>query len=250
MADPFSLASGIVGVVGLAIQVTQVVIQFGLQWKDAPKDAESFILELQSLNTNLSELHANILYNKEFSKAFQGHPSSLLSQLGPNTPSTTDAKSTLKAYTASMEVLTKKLEKRSQGHQLGWERIKGAFLAADTQKIIDNLQRQCQSFNRLVSLDAAILTAITSNEVKEARMEQRQWHNASESREILDWLSKLSFNDRQNDLFSKRHPGTAEWILKKEAFMEWRKACRDQCQTLWCPGIRESTCITNILIFN
>jgi len=248
MAEALGLASGIVGVVGFAIQMTQVIIQFGLQWKDAPEDAKSFILELQSLKTDLSELHTNILYDSEFSKAFQGHSSSLLSQLGPN--ATTDAKLILKEYTKSMEVLTEKLKKRSQGHRLGWERIKGAFLAADTQKTIDKLQRLCQSFNRSVSLDTAVLTAITSLEVKDARMEQRQWHDASESREILNWLSKLSFNDRQNDLFSKRHPGTAEWILKTEAFMEWRKAGRDQCQTLWCPGIRESTCITNILIFN
>jgi hypothetical protein len=250
MADPFSLASGIVGVVGLAIQVTQVVIQFGLQWKDAPEDAQSFILELQSLNTNLSELHVNILFNSEFSKAFQGRHSSSLSQLGRNAPSMTDAKCTLEDYWKRMEPLAAELKKRSQGHRLGWERLKGAFLAADNQKTIDRLQRMCQSFNRLVSLDTAVLTAITSNEVKDARMEQRKWHGASESREILDWLSKLSFNDRQNDLFSKLHPGTAEWIFKTEAFMEWQKAGRDQCQTIWCPGIRESTCITNILIFN
>jgi hypothetical protein len=244
MAEAFGLASGIVG---FAIQMTQVVIQFGLQWKDAPEDAKSFILELQSLKTNLSELYTNILYNSEFSKAFQGHPSSLLSQLGPDAP---DAKRTLEAYGESMEALAKKLETRSQGHRLGWERIKGVFLAADTQKTIDKLQRQCQRFNRLVSLDTAVLTAITSNEVKEARMEQRQWHNASEGRDTLDWLSKLSFNDRQNDLFSRRHPGTAEWILKTEAFMAWRDGGHDQCQNLWCPGIRESTSITNILIFN
>src|SRR5271168_3270416 len=133
MAEAFGLASGIVGVVGFAIQMTQVIIQFGLQWKDAPKDAKSFMLELQSLKSDLSELYTNILYNSEFSKAFQGHPSSLLSQLGPDAPSTTDAIRTLREYTDSMKALTEKLEKRSQGHRLGWERIKGAFLAADTQ---------------------------------------------------------------------------------------------------------------------
>ena len=49
MADPFSLATGLVGLVGVAIQVTQVVVGFIAQWKGAPKDTKSFMLELLAL---------------------------------------------------------------------------------------------------------------------------------------------------------------------------------------------------------
>jgi hypothetical protein len=47
MADPFSIGGGIVSVIGLAIQVTQVVVQLGLDWKDAPADVKMFMAELQ-----------------------------------------------------------------------------------------------------------------------------------------------------------------------------------------------------------
>jgi hypothetical protein len=38
MADPFGTGAGIVGVISLAIQITQVAVQFGMDWKDAPDD--------------------------------------------------------------------------------------------------------------------------------------------------------------------------------------------------------------------
>lgn len=79
MADPF----GIVGVISLAIQITQTVVQFGLDWKDAPHDAKNFLTELQTLKTILSETNTNILLDSDFAEAFQNRPSFLLSQLGP-----------------------------------------------------------------------------------------------------------------------------------------------------------------------
>ena len=47
MADAFGVAAGIVGVLGLAIQITQVVAGFGLDWKDAPADVEGFRRDFQ-----------------------------------------------------------------------------------------------------------------------------------------------------------------------------------------------------------
>ena len=43
MADPFSIGAGIVGVIGLTIQIAQVVVQFRLDWKDAPAEVKSFM---------------------------------------------------------------------------------------------------------------------------------------------------------------------------------------------------------------
>lgn len=52
MADPFSLATGLVGLVGVAIQVMQVVVGFIAQWKDAPKvHARAFSSENTSFGT-------------------------------------------------------------------------------------------------------------------------------------------------------------------------------------------------------
>jgi hypothetical protein len=66
MADPFSLATGLVGLVGVAIQVTQVVVVFIAQWKDVPKDTNNFMLKLLALKTHLSEIYTNLLLNPVF----------------------------------------------------------------------------------------------------------------------------------------------------------------------------------------
>jgi hypothetical protein len=46
MTDPLSIGSGIAGVISLAIQITQVVVQFGLDWKDVSHDVTAFKAEL------------------------------------------------------------------------------------------------------------------------------------------------------------------------------------------------------------
>jgi hypothetical protein len=65
MADPF----GIGGIIGLTIQITQFVVQFGLDWKDAPRDVKTFLIELQALKTVLSETNTNLLLNPDFEAA-------------------------------------------------------------------------------------------------------------------------------------------------------------------------------------
>src|SRR5262245_10059730 len=83
MAEALGIGSGVVGVIGLAIQIIQVTVQFGLDWKDAPADARSFVAELQALKTVLSETNTNLILNGDFADAFHGRHSALLSQLGP-----------------------------------------------------------------------------------------------------------------------------------------------------------------------
>src|SRR6266498_4371467 len=174
MADPFSIGSGIVGVIGLAIQITQVVVQFGLDWKDAPHDVKAFMVELRTLRTTLSETNTNLLLNSDFTEAFQNRSSVLLSELGPNAPPTTDAKMMLKICEKELKDLLQELGKRAKGHRVGWERMKGAFLAKKTRESVENLHRWCQELNNMVSIDTTVLGATTYREVKEARKEHQE----------------------------------------------------------------------------
>ncbi|RYP04866.1 hypothetical protein DL764_004189 [Monosporascus ibericus] len=84
MADPF----GIIGVIGVASQIIQMGIQFGLDWKDAPADVKSFTAELQVLKTIISETNTNIALNQDFINAFPGRHSTVLSQFTDATPAT------------------------------------------------------------------------------------------------------------------------------------------------------------------
>lgn len=141
MADPF----GIFGVISLAVQITQIIIQLGLDWENAPHNAKTFLTEFQTLKTVLSETNTNLLLTTDFAEAFQSRPSLLISQLGPDAPSTSDTKVMLAACQKELESLLSELKKRAKGHRLGWELFKGAFLAKDTRDSVENLHRQCQT---------------------------------------------------------------------------------------------------------
>jgi hypothetical protein len=266
MAEAFGIGAGIIGVIGLTIQITQVAVQFGLDWKDAPHDVKIFLAELQALKTVLSETNTNILLNPDFAEAFQNRPSLLLSQLGPNAPSTTDTNIMLAACQRELESSLSEFKKRAKGHRIGWGRFKGAFLAKDTRESVGNLHRQCQTLNSIVTIDAAVLGVTTYKEVKEARKEQQEirkeqqdWHQAGtkvslsikdgvnqlsqeqknqqrqqERRVILDWLTPIDYFSQQSDFISRRQEGTGQWLLDSDEFQRWSNGSK---QTLFCPGI-------------
>lgn len=241
MAEGFAVGAGIVSVLGLTIQITQVVVQFGLDWNDAPTDVKSFMQELRSLRTVLSTT-TNLLEDSYFKKAFQDRPSILLSQLGPNAPATTETALSIESCKAELEKVLDGLKKRDDGSRFGWERLKGPFLDKSTRKSMGTLRDCCQLFNNMVSIDALTMAVTTHGEIRESRREQREWHDAKEHQEILNWISKLSFEEKQTDILSKCHPGTGKWLLNHESFQNWRNGVRDEPSALWCPGIRKPLC--------
>lgn len=111
MADPFGIGAGIVGVIGLTIQITQVIVRFGLDWKDAPTDAKSFISELGALKTVLSETHLNLISNPDFAAAFEDKSSVLLSQLGTSASPDTETKLLLGSCQRELKCLLDDLAK-------------------------------------------------------------------------------------------------------------------------------------------
>ena len=240
MAEAFGVAAGVVGVLGLAIQITQVVAEFGLDWKDAPADMEGFRRELQSLKTVLSETNTNLLLNPDFKEAFENGRSALLSELGPDAPPAAETALSIKSCKDELEGLLDELKKRSKGHRMGWERLKSAFLNKRAQSSVDKLRHQCEILNNMVSIDTMTLGVMNHKEIRQARQEQKNWHNVEQNQKILTWLSNLNFDEKQRDILSKRHPGTGRWLLDSDTFKAWRNGHDRSPSTLWCPGIRES----------
>jgi hypothetical protein len=236
-----------------------------LDWKDAPANIKNFMAQLGTLKTVLSETNTNICLNPDFAEAFHNRPSLLLSRLGSVAPSPTDTKLMLATCQRELECLLSELKKRAQGHRLGWERFKGAFLAKNIREAVDNLHRQCQMLNSMVSIDGINLGVNIYKEVKEAREEQQEWrqaetkvssalkdgvdrlHQHQEHQEILDWLTSTDFVTQQADFIRRRQQGTGEWLLNSIEFLDWVKQSN---QTLFCPGIPGAgkTIITAIVI--
>ena len=253
MAEAFGVGAGIVGVLSLTIQITQIVVQFGLDWKHAPSDVADFMRELRSLKTVLSETRTN-LEDPKFKEAFQDRPSVLQSELGSKTPSMAETRLTIDSCTVELERVLSQLKMMNSKHRLGWERLRGVFLAKSTRDSVDKLNRYGQLFNNMASIDALTLAVSTYTGVKEIRREQQKWHSDEENQAILRWISTLSFEERQRDILSKRHPETGKWFLDQEVFKDWRNGVRGESSVLWCTGIGNMfmslalLCETNLLI--
>ncbi|RYP35326.1 hypothetical protein DL767_003865 [Monosporascus sp. MG133] len=242
MADPF----GIIGVIGVAGQIIQMGIQFGLNWKDAPADVKSFMAELQVLKTTLSETNTNIALNQDFINAFKGRHSTVLSQLTDVTPAT-DTSVMVSACRTELEHLLAELKKRAQAHRVGWERMKGAFLAKKTREAVESLQRQCQFLNNLVVIDIAALQATTLKEVREGTMKQQAREAADEQDAILRWLTPVDYAPQQSDFINRRQVGTGQWLLESREFQVWLQTDK---QTLFCHGMPGAgkTILTSIVV--
>lgn len=261
MADPLSGGAGVVGVVSLAMQVIQVVTQFGLDWRDAPTEVQAFMKELQVLASTLSATQMNILQNPDFAAAFENRESTLLSQLGPDAPKDTDSNILLQSCEAHLQELLQNLRTRAKGHRLGWDRLKGAFLAKHTRESVEKLHRQCQALNNLVVIDAVALGARTHADVKAIQREQQdgrqeqkdairasqKWRQDGKVQDIVKWLSLTDYGSQQSDFFRLRQEGTGQWLLASTAFQKW---CGDSKATLYCEGMPGAgkTIMTSIIV--
>jgi hypothetical protein len=197
MAEPL----GIVGVIGVAVQLIQTCTELHSDWKNAPADAKNFILELQNLKTILSEMNRNVIENPKFAKAFYGEHSSLLAEFDPHRK--TETKAMLSVCKDELDGLLQRLEKRRDGPRLGWERLKAAFDGPGARQAVTNLQRRCLSLSLLLQPDMALLAADTRQEVKEGREEQKQHHQT----QMLAELEKLQSSSRPKvNIFATSRP--------------------------------------------
>ncbi|CAI4219714.1 unnamed protein product [Parascedosporium putredinis] len=260
----FEAAAGVVGVIGLTIQLIQVTSKFGSDWKDAPADARSFIAELQALKTVLYETSTNITYSKDFEGAFLGHRSAVQSQIR-QLATDTDTMTMVSACKAELQSLHGDLTKRANSHRMGWERLKGAFQAPRTREAVERLHRQCQTLNQLMVIDVLTLTANTYRKVEHVSERQESIHQTQnlsldqiqgrmddkvatrERQHILDWLTPVDYTTQHNDFIGRREDGTGEWLLESEEFTEWLNA---EKKTLFCPGIPGAgkTILTSIVV--
>jgi hypothetical protein len=205
LAEAFGIGSGVIGVLGLTIQISQVMVQFGLDWKDAPGNITSFMAELRSLNAILSQIESSILHNPEYAEAFKGR-SSLLSSLHSTPLSATDPELQLVTCQNVLQALLAKLKNRCKEKERNWNRLKSVFLAKNTRETVEDLHRQCQTLHAMIMVDAAVLGVNTNKEIKDAIEKQNEWN--SEVIEVTSAMRKgMELLYEQQHDFSKRLPG-------------------------------------------
>ncbi|KIW15313.1 hypothetical protein PV08_05358 [Exophiala spinifera] len=225
MADPL----GIVGVIGVAAQIIQLGVQFGLDWNDAPADTKSFIAELEVLIMVLSETKKNTVENQQFMEAFKDRHSTLLSRTGEASPAA-ETPALISACRSELETLLEDLKKRCQTHRVSWERLKSAFLAKRTRETVENLHRKCQALNSMALIDAVALGASTYNTVNQIHARQQMSDQAENDRfriqrktALLRKLYTSPYKDRK-DRNPMRVRGTCEWFTHHPLFQIWKES--------------------------
>lgn len=242
MGDPFSVGAGVVGVLGLTIQISRLIWEFGLDWRNAPEDIRNFMLEIQGLQLSLTDIQTRLISNPSFEDAFEGSASALLLHLKAGDSSRDSIKEAFKCTQQQLQDIVNDLESKEAVHKLGWERLKAPFTSKRAHNSIAQLQRQSGILQNLISIDTATLSARTYLEVKDFRNEHQKWHTAKGNQDVIEWLikdSQLGFEKKHRDILSKLHPGTGEWLLESDEFKGWRNGQLDKAPNLWCPGIRE-----------
>ena len=252
MAEVFGIGSGIVDVIGLTVQIAQLVAKFGLDWKEAPTEAQAFMQELLSLKVTL-QATLNIIKDQDFKDTFENCPSALLAQLGPTSPDVTETKQILENCQKELESIVIDLKKQNGSRRLALERLKGAFNAKDTRKSVQNLHRRSEILNRLISVDTLTLGIATYKKIKETRTEHQEWHRTEMDQNILDWLTAVDYGGEQSNHISRRQEGTYSWLLNKNEFQTWSSSESSQTQggqTIFCPGIPGAgkTILTSIVV--
>ncbi|ORX91468.1 hypothetical protein BCR34DRAFT_501433 [Clohesyomyces aquaticus] len=246
MTDPFSVAAGALGIISLAIRITETTIRFGHDWRDAPKEIKAFIAELQELNAVLSSTTI-ILANPDVLDAFRSQFSQSGTRYSDIWAPLAEIAQMLKSCKDELESLLQALNKASPRQTVGWERFKAIFLAKKTRQRMEDLHRHCKNLNSMLSVGAVSLAATTYKAVKDVRIEQRQWQQAAENRAVLNWLSSVDYGAQQSDYLGRRKKGTCHWLLEAKEFSEF---CSKRGRTMFCPGIPGAgkTTITSMVV--
>ncbi|KAJ9139179.1 ankyrin repeat protein [Pleurostoma richardsiae] len=248
MADPFSVATGIVGVASLALQVIGALYTFGQDWGNARDEIQSFMDELKNLNLTLDSV-GRLVSSEKLKKALDDDESLLLKELGPDSPPDTATKQMLKSLETKLQELLKELQKAGSGRRLGWERLKYAlFLVKQARETVNTLHRHCQALDRMISRDTADMTAGTHNtvretkkivtgmhdELKETARTHREFVEDTEAQDILSWLTTVDYETQFEHFLKQREEGTGQWLLQSQEFQQWSQ---EGGKTLYCQGI-------------
>ena len=72
------------------------------------------------------------------------------------------------------------------------------------------------------------------SELQAAATNQEHRYNEAERKEILTWLSPVTYEAKQRQLFERHQRGTGEWLTSHEVFTSWKDT---RGSKLWCSGI-------------
>ncbi|KAE8448932.1 hypothetical protein EG329_008728 [Mollisiaceae sp. DMI_Dod_QoI] len=176
--DPFSLATGVVGVLGVTIQLSQIVITYIHSTKNATKAASDLSASLTILESTLKSL--DIFLRSENAKNNSFEHTSVLCCASVSCK-------------ARLDVLYNKLSKHSANRMIrAIEYLKWPFNEGENRTTVTDLQGFIQTFQFSMTIDGCALLSKTSDEV--SSMLKTQLETFKRLGEIPNYFSTLSIN--------------------------------------------------------
>jgi hypothetical protein len=81
-----------------------------------------------------------------------------------------------------------------------------------------------------------------------AALDVRAHQEARDKEDLLNWLSSFPYEERHEERYSKKHPGTGDWLVQHTKFQRWIQSA--DSSVLWChggPGTGKSFLAANVL---
>jgi hypothetical protein len=247
--DPFSLAVGISGLVGLLGQALTFAKTYYSGAKHARESAAALVLELEALLSNLARLDEFL--RCESTKGIAFNQSSTL-------------RSSTSAFVTRRTALCAKLVRvrESKTQRLLWP-----LSEAEHMKAIQNLRAFTQTIQFALSVDGCALLSRTSDDVvkvlqqqietiktlhmvedytaelREAVVDQtsilQKNQEAKLRDDVLNWISRSDYVRKHHTVRLPRVDGTGGWLLQHPKYVAWRDD-ESSSNVLWCHGIQGS----------
>ena len=149
MADPFTLATGIAGLIGLSLEVTKIAQQYIQGVRNSSKDIDDFLEELAALTDVLRQLDAFLKKDEAGERSFD---------------QTSVLVKTYKACRSSLEKTRSALQSRVNQHKL-LKALTWPFVGKEHQEVISAILRWIHTFQFALTIDGCVLLSKTAGEV-------------------------------------------------------------------------------------
>jgi hypothetical protein len=134
--------------------------------------------------------------------------------------------------------------------RLQWVPFEEEFgkIESDMQHHLDVLRHSAQASDLNATLDASRSEKSSTGERKRSvasRLEKRCHRKGPYAYEVivedresfLSWISNIPFEKIHEAMYTKKHPGTGDWLLQTPQFQDWFDSSGSSL--LWCYGKRE-----------
>ncbi|KAK5061461.1 hypothetical protein LTR84_008004 [Exophiala bonariae] len=230
MAELLGVASGVAGLVQLALVLSQASHEYVVKMRNAPKTTSQYLREVLALSHVLLQLEE------------------VLSLPGVKTALTVDPdllpRSLISECQKELDAVKQKLQKRSgpaSGFRSRFRALSWPFEEKEMKQIIENLSR----WNNIFSSLATTCNLRISNGALVATQEKQ---NADDQRTaVLDWIHPDTSAIDNSYILQNYCEDTCLWILQDKNYLDWQDG---DGKSLFCvggPGVGKTT-LTSFLV--